>query len=497
MTGGPGVGEHSEGGLERHFGLWQATALNVTMVIGAGVFITIPYMLLKVPGPLALLGWLAAGGLILVDGLIWSELGAALPGSGGSYLYLLECYGRRRWGRLMAFLFIWQFLLSGPLELASGLIAMDAFSQSLSPHWAAFNERWGRTFDLWKAQELAVTFSPGRLGCVAVGALIIALLYRRVTSLGRLTVLFWLGVLAASGWILLEGALRFDPHRAFDFTGAMTRPADLAHSVGAAMVLALYSYLGYYNVCYIGEEVRDPGRTIPRAVLLSAALVVVLFVAMHLALLGTVSWHDVPKSEAGLKDYSLPAEFMKRAYGGAAWPVALVTLLLMGSCFAAAFSGLLGYSRIPYGAARAGHFFRAVGRAHPRLHIPHVSLLLVGGLTLAWSFFDLASVINALITTRILAQFIAQVVGVMLLRRREPGLRRPFRLWLYPLPCGLALAGWLYVFVCSEPIYIALGLLTLLAGVATFFLWSWHTGAWPFLGPPSEPIQKGGDGWLG
>jgi amino acid transporter len=272
------------------------------------------------------------------------------------------------------------------------------------------------------------------------------------------------------------------------------------------MALALYSYLGYYNVCYIGDEVRDPGRTIPRAVLLSAALVVLLFVALHLALLGTVSWRDVPTTEEGLKNYSLPAVFMKRAYGEwAVWPVTLVTLLLMGSCFAAAFAGLLGYSRIPYGAARAGHFFRAVGRAHPRLHIPHVSLLLVGGLTLAWSFFDLASVINALITTRILAQFIAQVVGVMLLRQREPGLRRPFKVWLYPLPCGLALAGWSYVFVCSGPLYIGLGLLTLVAGVAAFFLWSWHSGAWPFaaaeapppagpfLGPPSEHIQKGGD----
>jgi amino acid transporter len=482
------VGERGDGGLERHFGLVQATALNVTMVIGAGVFITIPYMLLQVPGPLALLGWVAAGALILVDGLIWSELGAALPGSGGSYLYLLECYGRRRWGRLMAFLFIWQFLLSGPLELASGLIAMDAFSQSLSPDWAAFNERWARTFDLWKAEGLDLTFSPGRLGCVAVGGLIIALLYRRVTSLGRLTVVFWLGVLAAAGWILIEGALRFDARKAFDFSGGAAGWDGLGRNLGAAMALALYSYLGYYNVCYIGEEVRDPGRTIPRAVLLSAALVVVLFVAMHLALLGTVSWHDVPKSEAKLKDYSLAAVFMKQAYGGRAWPVALVTLLLMGSCFAAAFSGLLGYSRIPFGAAREGHFFRAVGRAHPRLHIPHVSLLLVGGLTLAWSFFDLTSVISALITTRILAQFIAQVAGVALLRRSQPGLRRPFRLWLYPLPCGLALAGWLYVFVCSRPLYIELGLLTLVAGVAAFFLWSWRTDGWPFAAAeaPSE-----------
>src|SRR5260370_36933360 len=97
------------GGLQRHFGLLHATALNVTMIVGAGVFITIPLMLKALPGPYALLGWLAAGALILIDGMVWSELGATLPGSGGSYLYLLECYGRQRWGRLIAFLFLWEF----------------------------------------------------------------------------------------------------------------------------------------------------------------------------------------------------------------------------------------------------------------------------------------------------------------------------------------------------------------------------------------------------
>src|SRR5436309_11618057 len=160
-------------GLHRHFGLLQATALNVSMIVGAGVFITIPYMLGKLPGPYALLGWLAAGGLILVDSLVWSELGAALPGSGGSYVYLLECYGRERWGRLMAFLFIWQFLLSGPLEIASGLIAMDTFSQSLSPAFQHFNEQHTHRLVLWEAQGLDLTFSPARLGCVAVGALLL------------------------------------------------------------------------------------------------------------------------------------------------------------------------------------------------------------------------------------------------------------------------------------------------------------------------------------
>src|SRR5438552_8967536 len=148
--------------LVRHFGWLQATALNVTMIVGAGVFVTIPLMLTKLPGPWALLGWLVAGLLILVDGLIWSELAAAIPGSGGSYLYLLECYGKERWGRLMAFLFIWQFLISGPLEIASGLIAMDQFSRALSPAWKAFNERWTWELKLCPDPELGVTVGPAR-----------------------------------------------------------------------------------------------------------------------------------------------------------------------------------------------------------------------------------------------------------------------------------------------------------------------------------------------
>jgi amino acid transporter len=477
-------------GLRRHFGLFQAVALNVTMIVGAGVFLTVPLMLQEVPGPYALLGWLAAGALMLVDGLIWSELGATLPGSGGSYLYLLECYGRQRWGRLMAFLFIWQFLISGPLEVASGLIAVSQFSNALDPRLARFDRDW--TYRWAPASppavqpaeggapspfgELAVSIGPSRIACVLIGVGLLALLYRRITSLGRLTVTFWLGVMAVVAWILLEGGLRFDPAAAFDFRGAASFPRG--PKLGALMILAMYSYLGYYNVCYIGDEVRDPGRTIPRAILLSALLVCLLFAGLHLAMLGTVPWGEVLKSPAAQDN--LPAEFMRRIHGDGA--AVLVTLLLIWSCTGSVFAALLGYSRIPYGAARYGHFFAGLGRVHPVHHIPHVSLLLVGGLTLFWSFFDLASVINALITTRILEQFIGQAVGVVLLRRRQPDRPRPYRMWLYPLPCGLAVVGWLYMYLSAGSPFILLGLGTLAAGGVAFLLWARRTGGWPFAG---------------
>jgi amino acid transporter len=460
--------------LPRHLGLWQATALNVAMIVGAGVFITIPLMLKELPGPAALLGWIAAGVLMIADGLIWSELGAMMPGSGGSYRYLLEAYGRERWGRLMAFLFVWQFLLSGPLEVGSGLIALATFSNGLHPAWKKFNQDW--TWEL-KEADIGVTVSPARLMALFVGAAIVALLYRRATTLGRLTVAITVGVIAVIGWILVDGILHFDLET---LTAASVdtncQTPGFAFGLGKAMILAMYAYLGYYNVCYVGDEVCEPGKTIPRAILLSAVSVCVLFVGVHVALLGTVAWTGVPTTKEALDDYSLPAEFAQGLHGS--WAAGLMSLLLMGSCFASAFAGLLSYSRIPFGAAHYGHFFRVFERVHPTYCIPHVSLVAVGAITLVWTFFDLEAVIAALLTLRILVQFVGQAIGVMLLRKARPDRPRPYRIWLYPLPCLLALVGWLYLYVSAGWLFIGIGAATLTAGVALFVLralFSWQS----------------------
>jgi basic amino acid/polyamine antiporter, APA family len=465
------VGEHSEPLLIRGIGVRQATALNVTFIVGAGVFVTIPLMLGALPGPYALLGWLAAGVLIFFDGLIWSELGAALPGSGGSYQYLLECYGRDRWGRLFAFLFIWQFLVSGPLELGSGLVAIAQFSTALSPSFQEFNAAWTWKWLIWSGADpdntLSMSFGPSRLLAFLIGVGIIVLLGRDITKLGRITVTFWIGVMGAIVWIVIEGAFRFDPNVAFDFSGAAASRPDLAAKLGPAMILAIYSYLGYYNVCYVGDEVRDPGRTIPRSIIASIAIVVILFLGLHLAMLGTVPWPQVPTND---DNFSLPAEFMRRIHGP--WAATAITVLLVWCCIGSVFAGLLGYSRIPYGAARQGHFFRIFAHVHPREKIPHVSLWLVGAMMLAWSFFDLQVVINALIVTRILEQFVAQAIGVIIWRRARPDAPRPYRMWLYPLPCLIALIGWLYLYVSSGWLYIGLGAATLAAGLVVFVIWS-------------------------
>lgn len=460
--------------LERHFGLLHSVALNVSQIVGAGVFVTIPLMIKELPGPYAMLGWLAAGALMLVDGMIWSEFAAAIPGSGGSYLYLLESYGRQRWGRLMAFLFVWQFLISGPLEIASGLIALAQFAGSLpwlSEHNGAFFE-----WKFWPGASLGITVNPARLIACGLGLIVIFLLYRRMATLGRWTIAIALGVLCVIAWILLDGLSSGASGTLMDSVVlAQPMPDGFAGRLGKVMVLAMYSYLGYYNVCWIGDEVRDPGRTIPRAILLSSLLVLLLFVAVHAALLSVVPWHDVWQMT---DEDSLVAEFMQRLHGPEV--AALATLLLVWSCFGSVFAGLLGYSRIPYGAARHGHFFAGMAKVHPTHHIPHVSLLFIGGLTLFWSIFDLQSVIEILIVTRILEQFIGQIVGVALLRKLQPDRPRPYKIWLYPLPCMLALVGWVYMYVTQQPLYIAIGLVTLLAGALVFLAWSARTQTWPF-----------------
>jgi basic amino acid/polyamine antiporter, APA family len=473
MTDGQSPAGHV---LARGLGLWQATAINITQVVGAGVFLTIPLILEKLPGVYGLLAWLVAGVLVLADSMIWGELGAALPSAGGSYHFLLECYGRRTWGRLMAFLFVWQILISGPLEVATGLVAIAQFSTGLSADFKAFDQAHTAHLEvpISADQTLGVAFGPSRLIGFAFGVLILFLLYRRVAALGRISLVFLLGVLGVIVWVLLEGAFHFDPSLAFDTSfQAEERPTHFGAALGAGMVLSVYAYLGYYNICYLGGEVRDPGRTIPRSILLSTLSVVVLFTLVHLAMTGAMSWRDVIAAKE-----NATAEFMSRVHGP--WGAVAVTVCLIGSSFASAFAGAMGYSRVPFAAARERHFFGMFGMVHPRHAIPHRSLLLIGVLILFWSFFSLDAIISALIATRILEQFVAQVVGVMLLRHTQPDRPRPWKMWLYPLPCGIALVGWLFVYAGTGRLYIAIGAGTLVAGLIVFLVWAHRRHTWPF-----------------
>ena len=429
----------------------------MTNMIGVGPFITIPLLMSALGGPQAMVGWVVALVIVICDGMVWSELGAAMPGSGGSFNYLREAFGKERYGRLMAFLFVWQFVLSGPLEIASGYIGFADYASYI-----------------WKGLT-----RPGVIALVtAVGVINIILLYRRIHSIAKITVSLWVGTLVTVLAVIFTGAAHFDPRIAFDFPpGAFNFSIGFFLGLGAASRIGIYDYLGYYDVCYIGDEVRNPGRVIPRSILISTAAVAVIYLGINLSVIGVVPWREFVPAATHPASNFIVSIFMEKLYGTKV--ATAFTLLVLWTAFGSVFALLLGYSRIPYAAAESGYFFKAFGKLHPK-GFPYVSLLVLGVISIIAGFFSLGTVIDALIVTRILVQFMGQVVGVIVLRKRAPDMPRPYRMWLYPIPALIALLGWIFVFATTEVHVILFGVGVLALGCVAFLLWSWRTQRWPF-----------------
>jgi amino acid transporter len=445
--------------LARRLSLLQAVSLNMGMMVGVGPFITIPLFVATLGGPQAMIGWVLGALIAAADGLVWSELAAAFPGSGGTFHFFDAVYGPRRVGRLLKFLFVWQFLFSAPLELASGAIGLGQYAGFFVP--ALKGVAW--TVHLPGGWTWPVT--QGQLFGVLTVLGIVALAYRRVEAAGRLMVVLWGGMLLTVAWMIVAGLTGFDPKLAFAFPpDAWTLDARFARGLGLALGIAMYDLFGYYQVCYLGDEVIDPARTIPRAILISVFTIGGIYLVMNVGILGHLPAREVMASS------HIASDFMLHRYGlGAA---RAITGMILWTGATSMFAGILGYSRVPYAAARGGHFFAALGADHPTGRFPHRSLLLVGALTALGCLLDLPTVIGALIASRILIQFVGQIVTLAHVHR-QPGLaaRLRFRMPLYPLPPLLALAGWLYVFGTLEPKVIAYGLASLALGLVAFALW--------------------------
>lgn len=448
----------TEGAKAPRFGLFQATALNMANMIGVGPFITIPALMSCVGegGPQAMIGWFIALMITIPDGLVWSELGAAMPGSGGTYRYLREGFGPSRWGGFMAFLFIWQFILSGPLEVATAFAGIRQYLVFLWP-------------EMSPAMRNAIP--------VLVGIVAIFLLYRRISHVAWITVALWTGVMITVGAVLISGVPHFHINRVKDFPpGAFTLSPEFFIGLAAATRIGIYDYLGYYNVCYIAHEVRDPGRVIPRSILISIVLVAMIYVGINLAIIGTISWREfVPATDPPAP---IASWLIERVHGktAASW----FTWLVIWTAFGSIFALILGYSRIPYAAAQDGTFFKWFGGLHPEGGFPHRSLLVLGGISVVCAYLPLMALIDALITTRVVVQFMGQIVALVLLRRMAPQMKRPFRMWLYPWPAGLALLGWTYILVTTKPQWLVGGLIALVVGALAFLLRASVRKEWPF-----------------
>src|SRR6202049_4617548 len=480
--GSPIKPEASSPSLIRGMGLWSATALNMIDMIGVGPFLTMPLVLSAMGGPQALLGWVVGALLAVCDGLVSAELGAALPASGGSYTYLREIYGPQKWGRLISFLFIWQLSFSAPLSIATGCLGLAGYAAyywpSLETVYAAHSAALSVPFA--GALQVSWIVTRGTALAVFVCLFTVVLLYRRITVIARLSKLLWLGVMGTIGWIIFAGLTHFNAARAFDFPpGGFTMSRGFLTGLGGAMLIAAYDYWVYYNVCFLGDEIKDPGRNIPRALLLSILFVAGLYMMMNICILAVVPWREmvqVGQNNHGLYVVSL---FMQRIYGTAAARTA--TALVMWTAFASVFSLMLGYSRVPYAAARDGNYFRAFAKVHPEYRLPYVSLLALGVVAAAFCFLRLKDAIAALVVIRILLQFLVQAIGVIVLRIRRPELPRPFRMWLYPLPALAAAAGFIFILfnrqnAMKEVRYAAV---ILLAGLTVYMVRAWRGEEWP------------------
>jgi len=446
------MSEQSKPTLHRRLGVLNATTINMSNMVGIGPFIAIPLILATLGGPHSYLAWLVGVLIALCDGLVVAELGAALPAAGGTYVFLREGFGPRTWGRMLAFLFIWQLLFAGPLEIASGNIGLV---QYLKVFWPSMT-------------DLQMKFLAA-----GVGVFLIFTLYRKITDIAKIMLGLWITMIFTTGWVIVTAIFKFDPSLAFQLPpDAFRIDANFFQGLGQGTANVLYLFLGYYQVCYLGAEVKDPGRTIPRAVVYSILGVTAIDVALSFGFIGVVPWREAMKAQ------SIGSDFMAAVYGP--WAGQVLAGLIVVTAFASIFALLLGYSRVPYAAAQDGIFLRWFGELHPTKEFPHRSLLLIGIGAIIASFFTLQDVILGLMAARIVIQFNAQVLALFFIRKKRPDIERPFKVWLYPIPPLVSLGGYLFVFSTLGLRFILFGLGTLGLGVLVYLAVARKQGEWPF-----------------
>lgn len=438
--------------LERRLSLAHATAINMTDMVGIGPFITMPMVIGMMNGPWFLYAWIAGAFLSIVDAMVWSELGTAFPKAGGSYNFLKEAYGKNSAGKMMSFLFVWQTMIQAPLVIASAAIGFAKYFSYLVP--------------LTNISEKIVS------GSVVV--LIVILLYRKIDAIGKISVLLWSGVIITMFWIIGGGIL----HGNFlapikNINSGIKVDYAFITAIGFASVKSVYSYLGYYNICHLGSEIKNPSKNIPRSMFISIAGIAVLYMLMNISVVSVVPWWHAKDSEF------VVSEFMQQLAGNTS--AKIITCLILWVAFASVFSATLGYSRIPYAAAADGEFFKIFARLHPTKNFPHVSLIFLGALAFVFSMlFKLSDVISAILAMRIMIQFIGQAIGLLLLRSKKYEIKFPYKMPLFPLPVILAIAMWLFILISTGSKLMAYGILVIAIGLIVYFIKAGIKKEWPF-----------------
>lgn len=444
--------------LQRRLGLFQSTVINMIDMVGIGPFITLSIVIGIMNGPWFLYAWVAGAMLSFIDAMIWSELGAAYPLAGGSYNFLKEAYNTNGPGKMMSFLYIWQTIIQAPLVAASAAIGFSQYLDYLVH------------LQVWEQKAVAALV----IGFVTF------LLYRQLDNIGKIGVLLWLGVIITLGWIIFGGISHGnflqpvrDANQGFEWNSLFVV------ALGQASVKSVYSYLGYYNVCHLGGEIINPGRNIPRSMFISVLGIAVLYLAMNVSITSVIPWQEIKHwQESGQNNFVISV-FIERLYGKTA--ANIITIMILWVAMASLFAVMLGYSRVPYAAAVDGAFFKVFGKLHPSKNFPYVSLLVLAGFGLLFSLlFKMKQLIDGVLAMRIVVQFIAQAIGVMLLRKRNGTAHLPYKIPLYPGPVIVAIIIWLLIFLSTGLKIMLYFLIVFISGLCTYLVKAKLQKKWPF-----------------
>ena len=411
--------------LERGLSLTQASAINMIDMVGIGPFITLPLIVGAMHGPQCIIAWLLGALLAFLDGSVWAELGSKWPMAGGSYVFLQKVYPNR-FGKMMSFLLVWQTLIQAPLVVASAAIGFSKYLTYL--------------VSLDAIQQKIVS------GALVI--LVTILLYRNIKSIGKISVLLWIITGGTFLWLIGSGFRHFNPQWAFSFSkDAFDLTPLFFVGLGQASLKTVYSYLGYYNVCHLGGEIKKPEKNIPRAIFISISGIAVLYLGMQIMISGAMPWQQIASSNFIVSTY------FQQLYNPFVAKIATGLILIIAS--SSLFAVMLGYSRIPYAAAVDGNFFKIFAKVHPIKNFPYISLLFMGAMGFIFSLlFKLTEVITAVLTMRIIVQFVGQTSGVLYWHWTKPKDERPYKMRLFPLPAVIGIIIWLFILFTSPWVYI-------------------------------------------
>jgi len=481
-------GEGSESEEEHKLSVYAACGLNTMNMFGTGPFITVPFLVAAAdpPGPHCLIGYAMAAFACMNDSLIWSELGSIWPDSGGSYVYLRELYGSQRWGRLAAFIFVWQIMVSGPMEAASGFIATAQYVAYIDETYTYLHHSM-----IAFGMCVATTWS----------------LYREIDEVDTVTLVLWAFTIAAIIFTIIAGFSFFNNDYIKTPDDAFSDGAAFFGSMGVAARFAVYDFTGYYDVNFVGQEVENPRETIPFACIVTCVIVAMCFFLVDIAIIGSLEWSpdaDPPGYVALVTTGAESSNYIMALFcethisrGFAIFFTVCVCVTIFGSCF----SFMLGLAQIPYTAAKDGYFFDFLAHQHP-VHkgLSDYSLLLVGSLATVFCFVELELVIEGMLTMMLLVQFMGQGWGLIWYRYFTPVEHQEppyFAVPWFPLPNIIQLVIFGFIFLTTETyvihghvplLEIAMGFL--LAGVAMYIMWARAKSFWPFEGDYDDIEEK-------